>query len=139
MIVLDTNVISEPLRPDPAPRVLAWLDRQSPPTLYLTAVNLAELMDGVARLPSGRRRVDLEVALATRVLPLFIGRVLPFDEAAAFSFARLHSTARAAGHNLGLADAYIAAIAASRGFAVATRDLAPYMAAGVNMIDPWSD
>ena len=139
MIILDTNVISEPLRPEPAPRVLAWLDRQSPSTLYLTAVNVAELMDGVARLPDGRRRVDLEAALATRVLPLFAGRVLPFDEAAAFSFARLHSTARAAGHSLGLADAYIAAIAVSRGFAVATRDVAPFRAAGVDVIDPWSD
>lgn len=139
MIILDTNVISEPLRAEPAPQVLAWLDRQSPPTLHLTAVNVAELMDGVARLPDGRRRVDLEAALATRVLPLFAGRVLPFDEAAAFSFARLYSTARAAGHSLGLADAYIAAIAVSRGFAVATRDVAPFRAAGVEVIDPWSD
>lgn len=119
--------------------MLAWLDRQSPSTLYLTAVNVAELMDGVARLPDGRHRVDLEAALATRVLPLFAGRVLPFDEAAAFSFARLHSTARAAGHSLGLADACIAAIAVSRGFAVATRDVAPFRAAGVDVIDPWSD
>ena len=139
MIILDTNVISEPLRPAPAPQVLAWLDRQSPPTLYLTAVNVAELMDGVARLPEGRRRVDLEAALATRVLPLFSGRVLPFDEAAAFTFARLYSTARAAGHSVGLADAYIAAIAASRGFAVATRNVAPFRAAGVVVIDPWAD
>lgn len=139
MIILDTNVILEPLRPEPAPHMLAWLDRQSPSTLYLTAVNVAELMDGVARLPDGRHRVDLEAALATRVLPLFAGRVLPFDEAAAFSFARLHSTARAAGHSLGLADACIAAIAVSRGFAVATRDVAPFRAAGVDVIDPWSD
>jgi predicted nucleic acid-binding protein len=138
VIVLDTNVVSEPLRPVPAPQVLAWLDRQSPATLYLTAVNVAELMDGVARLPDGRRRADLEAALATRVLPLFSGRVLPFDEAAAFSFARLHARSREHGHSLGLADAYIAAIAASRGFAVATRDTAPFVAAGVEVIDPWA-
>ena len=137
MIVLDTNVVSEPLRPAPSPQVLVWLDRQSPQTLYLTAVNVAELMDGVYRLPAGRRRADLEAAVKTQVLPLFAGRVLPFDEAAARSFAKLHSRALAAGHTLGLADAFIAAIAASRGFAVATRDPAPFVAAGVDVIDPW--
>lgn len=138
MIVLDTNVFSEPLRPVPAPQVLAWLDRQSPATLYLTAINVAELMDGVARLPEGRRRTELEAALATRVLPLFAGRVLPFDEVAAFSFARLQARARASGCAIGLADAQIAAIATSRGFAVATRDAAPFVAAGVDVIDPWA-
>lgn len=138
MIVLDTNVVSEPLRPAPAPQVLAWLDRQAPATLYLTAVNVAELLEGVARLPEGRCRAELEAALATRVLPLFAGRVLPFDEAAAFGFARLYARARAGGHALGLADAQIAAIAASRGFAVATRDAAPFVAAGVAVVDPWA-
>ena len=136
MIVLNANVVSEPLRPAPSPQVLVWLDRQSPQTLYLTAVNVAELMDGVYRLPAGRRRADL-LAGGTRVLPLFAGRVLPFDEAAARSFAKLHSQALAAGHTLDLADAFIAAIAASRGFAVATRPMAPFVAAGVHVIDPW--
>jgi len=137
VIVLNANVVSEPLRPAPSPQVLVWLDRQSPQTLYLTAVNVAELMDGVYRLPAGRRRADLEAAVETRVLPLFAGRVLPFDEAAARSFAKLHSQALAAGHTLDLADAFIAAIAASRGFAVATRPMAPFVAAGVHVIDPW--
>ncbi len=138
MIILDTHVVYEPLRPAPAPQVLAWLDRQSPQTLFLTAVNMAELLDGVARLPPGRRRADLESALETRVWPLFAGRVLPFDEAAARSFARLHPQARATGHSLSVADGYIAAIAACRGFTVATRDTAPFLAAGVEVIDPWA-
>jgi len=137
VIILDTHVVSEPLRPAPSPQVLAWLDQQSPQTLYLTAVNVAELMDGVHRLPAGRRRADLETALETQVLPLFAGHVLPFDEAAARSFARLYSQALAAGHTLGLADAYIAAIAVSRGFAIATRDVAPFVVSGVDVIDPW--
>jgi len=90
-------------------------------------------------MPDGRRRVDLEAALVTRVLPHFAGRVQPFDEAAAFSLARLHRTARTAGYSLGLAESCIAAIFASWGFAVATRHLAAFMVAGVDLIDPWSD
>lgn len=139
MIIVDTNVVSEPLRPQPAPPVLAWLDRQDPMSLYLTAVNVAELLDGVMRLPEGRRRADLDAALRQRVLPLFTGRVLPFDEVAAASVATILARARAAGRTLGVADAYIAGIAHSRGFAVATRDAEPFIAAGVAVIDPWAE
>ena len=137
MIVLDTNVVSEPLRPAPAASVLAWLDRQHPHTLYLTAITTAELFEGVGRLPAGRRRDELSAAIERRVLPLFAGRVLPFDEAAAAAFAQITGRARAAGHAISMADACIAAIARSRNFAVATRDTAPFVAAGLDVIDPW--
>lgn len=137
MIVLDTNVVSEPLRPAPAVSVLGWLDRQHPHTLYLTAITAAELFDGVGRLPAGRRRDELASAIERRVLPLFAGRILPFDEAAAVAFPRITARARAAGHATSMADACIAAIALSRNFAVATRDTAPFMAAGLEVIDPW--
>ena len=83
MIILDTNVVSEPLRPEPEPAVLAWLDAQAPATLYLTSVTLAELMTGVAALPAGRRRNKLGQALTEQVRPLFEGRVLAFDTPAA--------------------------------------------------------
>lgn len=114
------------------------MDLQAPESLYLTTVNLAELLDGVARLPDGRRRQALERALREAVLPLFAGRILPFDEAAAKAFATVNSRAHSAGLGVGLADAYIAAIARARGFAVASRDGGPFSACGVPWIDPWA-
>jgi predicted nucleic acid-binding protein len=138
MIILDTNVVSEPLRPAPEPRVIAWLDAQPAEALYLTCLTLAELCYGVAALPDGRRRARLAKAIA-QVAALHEGRILPFDDAAAQPYAELAVRARAAGRALSLPDAYIAAIAAVHGFAVATRDTAPYEAAGVLVINPWLD
>lgn len=138
MIVLDTDVISEPLKRHPALAVLAWLDRQAVETLYLTAINVGELLDGVTCLPDGQRSAVLEAALRERVLPLFEGRILPFDRVAAEAFARLHARARAAGRSVSLADACIAATAHAHGCRVATRDGAPFEAMGVHTIDPWA-
>jgi toxin FitB len=138
MIVLDTNVVSEPLKPSPDAGVLAWLDRQAPETLYLSAVTVAELLEGVSRLPDGKRKAELAAAITQAVLPLFKGRILPFDEAAACALPGLLAQARSQGVTLGVADAYIAAIAASRGFPVATRDTAPFATVGVAVINPWA-
>lgn len=137
MIVLDTNVLSEPLKADGDASVAAWLDRQDVETLYLTTVNLAELLIGIEMMPLGRRRSTLEARL-TEVLDAFDGsRILPFDVPAARLSAVLIARARVAGHTISIADGQIAAIAAARGFAVATRDVAPFIAAGVPVINPW--
>lgn len=136
MIVLDTNVVSEAMRPQPHPAVLAWLDAQSAETLYLSSVTLAELLFGIGALPAGRRRDALARTL-DGLHALFGERVLAFDTAAARHHARLAIAARAAGAGFPTPDGYIAAIAASRGFAVATRDVAPFEAAGLPVIDPW--
>lgn len=138
MIVLDTNVISEPLRPAGSPAVLAWLDQQDIETLYLTTISLAELRCGVAALPDGRRKDGLAVALESRIVSLFGPRVLAFDAAAAEAYAAIRARAKAAGRAIAAADGYIAATAASRGFMVASRDTAPFEAAGLGVIDPWS-
>jgi predicted nucleic acid-binding protein len=138
VIVLDTNVVSEPLRPMPDPAVLAWLDRQQAATLYLTTVNVAELLAGVEALLAGKRRASLEAAIGAQVLPLFDGRILPFDTLAARAFARVHATTQAAGHSIGFADCAIAAIAAANGFAVATRNVRDFSATGVELINPWT-
>lgn len=138
MIVLDTNVVSEPLRPEPDPAVLAWLNAQEPQTLYLTTVNLAELLAGVTLLPAGRRRDALAQALSTQVVALFGGRILPFDAKAAEMFATLHANAHAQGNPIGFADGAIAAIAAANGFALATRNARDFNGAGVEVIDPWA-
>ncbi len=137
MIILDTNVVSEPLRPEPEPAVLAWLDAQAPATLYLTSITLAELLAGVAALPAGRRRNKLGQALTEQVLPLFEGRVLAFDMPAARAFAQVHAGAQAAGNPIGFADAAIAAIARAHGYALATRNVRDFNGTGVEVIDPW--
>lgn len=137
MILLDTNVMSEPLRHAPEPRVIAWIDAQAMETLYLCAITVAALRTGVALLPAGKRRSGLQQNLEKRVLPLFAGRVLPFDMACTQAYAALMAKARAAGLAIVTADGYIAAIAAANGFTVATLDTVPFDAAGVNVIDPW--
>lgn len=139
MIILDTNVISEPLRPAPSASVVRWLDAQSIETLFLTAIGLAEVRFGIAALPAGRRRRSLEDRFEGEFLPLFEGRVLPFDAAASSSYAELRTHARAHGSAIGDFDALIAAIALSRRFAVATRDAAPFRAARVDVIDPFDE
>lgn len=138
MIILDTNVISEPLRPLPEPAVIRWLDAQEPETLYLTSVTLAEVLIGIALLPAGKRKRGMERAALALQAKLFAGRLLSFDREAAIAFALLGSRAAAKGFAISVADCQIAAIAAVHGFVVATRDRAPFLAAGVAMIDPWS-
>jgi len=138
VIILDTNVVSEPLRPAPDAAVLAWLDAQASATLCLTSITLAELLAGVAALPAGRRRNRLALALSDQVLPLFEGRMLAFDAPAAHAFARVHAGATAAGNPIGFADAAIAAIAAAHGFALATRNVRDFKGTGLEVIDPWA-
>ncbi|MCP5142148.1 MAG: type II toxin-antitoxin system VapC family toxin [Gammaproteobacteria bacterium] len=137
MILLDTNVVSEPLRPAPNAQVIAWIDAQALETLYLSAITVAELRAGVAQLPAGKRRDALHDGLETQVLPLFAGRVRPFDLACTQAYAALMAEARAAGRAISPADGYIAAIAKANGFLVASRDTGPFEAADVGVINPW--
>jgi toxin FitB len=137
MILVDTNVISEPLRRSPETRVAEWIDAQPLETLCLSAITVAELRFGVASLPAGKRREGLHESLERQVLPLFVGRVLAFDLAASQFYADLMAKARAAGLAIGNADGYIAATAVANGLVVATRDTAPFEAAGLSTINPW--
>jgi predicted nucleic acid-binding protein len=137
VILLDTNVVSEPLKAFGNKNVLAWLDAQVVETLYLSTISLAELRFGIAVLPEGKRRNTLRDHLELRVLPLFAVRILSFDDQASQEYATLRSYARAAGKTIAPADGYIAGIAATHGFAVATRDTLPFKAAGLVVIDPW--
>lgn len=137
MILLDTNVVSEPLRPAPAVRVIEWINAQPLETLYLSAMTVAELRAGVALLPAGKRRNNLHDYLEKRVLSMFAGRVLPFDLACTSAYAQALATARKAGSGIETADACIAAVALANGFTIATRDASPFRAAGVTVINPW--
>jgi len=137
MIILDTNLISEPLHQAPDPRVTAWIDEQPLETLYLSAISAAELRAGVALLPAGKRRRSLEKSLEHKILPLFTRRILSFDLACTPAYAKLLAKARKAGQAVATADAFIAAIAITYNYAVATRDTQTFKAAGVQVIDPW--
>ena len=137
MILVDTNVVSEPWKPVPDARVLDWLDAQAIETLFLSAITVAELRFGIAAMPKGKRRMILHDRLEGEVLPLFSGRILPFDLDASKAYATLMSEARASGKAIGTADGYIAATALARGFSVATRDVSPFEAAGLSIINPW--
>ena len=134
MIILDTNVVSEPLKPAPSQAVLDW---QAPETLYLTAGSVAELLAGIEALPQGRRRLDLEQALTRQIMPLFEGRILSFDTKAAESFGKVRAGAQAVGNTIGFADGAIAAIAVAQGFALATRNVRDFRGAGIGLINPW--
>jgi predicted nucleic acid-binding protein len=136
MIVLDTNVVSEAMKPEPHPAVRAWLNGQATETLYLSSVTVAELLFGIGAIPVGNRKDMLAQAL-DGLMRLFRDRVLPFDIDAARCYAELAVTARTSGRGFPTPDGYIAAIAASRGFIVASRDTAPYKAASVTVINPW--
>jgi predicted nucleic acid-binding protein len=137
MIILDTNVISEPLRQQPNADVVQWIDNQSLDTLYLSSVTVAELYFGMESLPTGRRRDTLLSRLRSEILPLFRGRILPFDVDSAKSYGALMSRAQSNGFAIGAADGYIAAIATSCSMRVATRDTKPFTAAGIEVINPW--
>lgn len=136
MIVLDTNVLSEPLKNKPEPMVVEWLDNQSAETLYITAVSRAELRFGVLRLPNGKRKSTLAGQIE-RVLDLFRDRTLAFDSAAADTLAHIAANCEKNGQRAVAPDAYIAACAAARDFAVATRNVGHFEQLGVRVINPW--
>jgi toxin FitB len=137
MILLDTNVVSEPMRLRPDQRVQEWLDAQAIETLYLSTISLSELLLGIENLPAGKRRRALAAALGEQIVNLFDSRILPFDVAAAEAYARVVTRARKQGHAISAADGQIAAIAAARDLSVASRDETPFRAAGLAVINPW--
>ena len=139
MILLDTHVISEPLRREPEPGLIEWIDAQALETLYLSAITVAELRSGIALLPAGKRRTSLLESLERRVLPLFTGRVLPFDLPCTQTYAELIAKAQKAGLAIAAAEGFIAATTVANGLAVATRDTGPFEAAGVEVINPWGE
>ena len=137
MILLDTNVISELMRAKPDPGVAAWLDAQDASAVFLSVITEAELRYGVAILPKGRRRARL-AAEVDKMLEEELGRrVLPFDRAAARSYATIGAARKAAGMPISHADCQIAAIARTRGARVATRNDGDFEHCGIEVINPW--
>jgi predicted nucleic acid-binding protein len=137
MIVLDTNVVSETMRPACNPVVSAWLDRQKPETLFLTSTSLGELLAGIASMPEGRRKFDFFSMLDAFRTRMIQTPLLTFDEAAATEYGSLMQRGRLKGRPILIAEGQIAAIALAHGFTVATRDTGPFEAAGVRVVNPW--
>lgn len=138
MYLIDTNVASELMRPEPMTAVAAWIAERDAQEMYLTAVSEAELRYGVAILPAGKRRSALEAAMARWFDQGFIGRILPFDSAAARAYAEIAAGRRDAGRPIGEADCQIAAICRSRGAVLVTRNVRDFEDTGVKIIDPWA-
>ena len=138
MVVLDTNVVSELMLESPRTEVLGWMDDQLSRELFVTAVTEAELRTGIAILPEGARRRGLADVADKTLGNLFDGRVLPFDSNAARAYADIAAARRATGRPISQSDCQIAAIARSRGMAVATRNVDDFIETGVEVIDPWA-
>ncbi|MCL5779213.1 type II toxin-antitoxin system VapC family toxin [Limibaculum sp. FT325] len=137
MVILDTNVVSELLRPEPESRVEGWLAAQDGAEIYLTAISEAELRYGVAIMVNGKRRDALAVTIDRILRDDFAGRILPFDSPAAESYAAIAADRRAAGRPIAQADCLIAAVARASGAAVATRNTADFEGCGIELINPW--
>ena len=139
MLVVDTNVLSELMRPTPNAAIASWIAEHATSSLHITAVSEAELRFGLAIMPPGRRRDGLAEGLERMLRTGFANRVLPFDSAAASAYAEIAAARRAMGRPMPEADCQIAAIARSRGMAVLTRNVRDFADAGIDVIDPWTD
>ncbi len=137
MVMIDTNIVSELMRAEPSAEVLSWMDEQTPRELFVTAVTEAEVRTGMALLPEGRRRRGLAEACERAFGSLFAGRVLPFDSDAARTYAEIAAARRVLGRPVSQADCQIAAIARSRGMAVATRNVRDFGDMGIDIFNPW--
>jgi predicted nucleic acid-binding protein len=138
VIILDTNVVSELMRDRPTETVIEWVDRQIGGDLYLSAISVAELLYGVARLPAGRRRRTLTSQVEGMIAEDFDHRVFSFDEAAAAHYAEIVVGRERSGRPITISDAQIAAICRSQGAQLATRNVDDFTDTGITVINPWS-
>lgn len=137
MIVLDTNVLSELMRPTPEPKVLAWLEGQAGDVVFTTAISRGEMLYGAHRLPAGKRREEVFLAIEAIFSNDLAGRVLPYDEAAADAHAELAARRRAQGRPSSQSDMMIAGIVRSHGAMLATRNVRDFVDCGISLFDPW--
>jgi predicted nucleic acid-binding protein len=138
MIILDTNVLSELMRPTPAPQVVSWVSKQLAIELFTTSISEAEIFYRIELLAKGKRREGLLAAAEAMFEDDFAGRILDFDSNAARTFSRIAASRRTLGKPTSHPDAQIAAIAHLRGAVLATRNTADFANCGIRVIDPWT-
>jgi toxin FitB len=139
MILLDTNVISELVKPSPNPAVAAFLSRAMPDTVFTASICEAEIRYGLARLPRGRRRNDLAGRVTAFFAEAFGNRTLAFDSASAVIYGELRAAREAAGKPIAVEDAMIAATARAYGASVVTRNVTDFTGCDVEVVNPWVD
>ena len=139
MIVLDTSVISEALRPSPSIAILRWLAAQDPMGVFTTTITQAKVLYDVEALPAGKRRTRLAAAIEQMFSNEFEGRILPFDEESAHLFAGVVSGRQAMGRPISQMDAMIASIARGRRAVVATRNVSDFEFCGIGVVNPWDE
>ena len=139
MIIVDTNVASEPSKRLPDQRVAAWLERYRGPRLFTTTTVIAELSDGIGKLPEGRRRLELQDALDLIIEVDYGGRILPFDLRAAQAYGLVRELRRRQGRPIDKSDAQIAAVCLEYGATLATRNMRDFDGFGLDLIDPWAE
>ena len=139
MLILDTNILSEIMRPEPERKIADWIVRQPSDELFTAAMCQAKILAGLAVMPNGRRRADLEEAARAMFADDFDGRILPFDTEAAFAYAGVFAARRKAGRPSGTVDLMVAAIARVHGAGVVTRNVADFEGVGVPIINPWDE
>jgi len=137
MIVLDTNVLSELIRPEPHQGVIEWVAQFQSSSLFTSAVTQAELLYGLELLPEGKRRSLLEAGAEEMFGRVFLGRILPFDSDAARFFAMIGASRRKSGRPMSQPDCQIAAITRSRGASLATRNIRDFEDCGIPIVNPW--
>jgi len=138
LILLDTNIISEVMRPAPDPRVICWLNEADVGILHVSTISIAEILYGLDLLPAGRRRVGMKEQVEAFLLKGFSQRIMSFDEGAARHYGPLMADRRRAGRPMAAPDGQIAAIARSRAMALATRNIRDFEACGLALINPWA-
>ncbi len=139
MIVIDTNVLSETLKPSPSDVVLGWLASQEPMAVFITTITQAEVLYGVEVLPAGKRRTRLHGAIENLFASAFQGRILSFDEDAARVFPKIVANREAMGRPISQFGAMIASICRAQRAAIATRNVDDFAHCGVPIINPWNE
>lgn len=137
MVILDTNVVAEMMKPWPSPAVASWLNSQESPTLFLTTITVGEIGYGLRVMPQGQRRLQLEQGFERVLAEAFAGRVLAFDEEAARHYGEVMGRRKEIGRPLSVLDGQIASIARARGWTVATRNVRDFVECGVEIINPF--
>lgn len=137
MIVLDTNVVSELMKPAPAKKVIDWVASKAATSLYITSITQAEILHGILLLPAGKRRKAIELAAEAMFEEDFDGRILPFGSDAAFQYAEIAAERRKRGQPISHFDAQIAAISRASSATVGTRNVADFIHCGIEVVNPW--
>ena len=139
MIILDTNIISEMMKPSPSRNVILWLDQQETTRLYITTITIAEIAYGLNSLPVGNRKNLLSEAFSKTILTAFENRIFSFDEPDAYLYGKIMADRKIRGRPLSVPDGQISAIARSRGCTVATRNLTDFADCGINVVNPFAN